>query len=92
MATRADPDAIAAARLLLVEYYTSGKRRHTFESIAQRARISRSTVARLAREVRHALPTVVELLGRIQALEQRVTVLEESSDESLRGRSTRWAS
>lgn len=91
MATRVDPDAISTARLLLVEYYTSGRRRHTFESIARRARISRSTVARLAREVRHALPTTVALLQRIEALERRVAALEAETRIPIE-RSVRWAS
>jgi len=76
MARRVNPDAISTARLLLVEYYTSGRRRHTFDSIARRAHVSRSTVARLASEVRVALPTVTQLLDRIEAVEQRVNELE----------------
>jgi hypothetical protein len=93
MARRVNPDAIATARMLLVDYYESGKRRYTFDSIARRARVSRSTVARLARKVREVLPTVTELLERIEALEWRVAALEATNPrDELRERSRKWAS
>ena len=93
MARRVNPDAVSTARLLLVEYYTSGRRRHTFDSIAKRARVSRSTVARLARDVRIALPTVAQLLERIEALEQRLNELEATHRVvDLQQRREKWAS
>ena len=93
MSRRVNPDAVSTARLLLVEYYTSGRRRHTFDSIAKRAHVSRSTVARLAREVRVALPTVAQLLDRIEALEHRLSELEASQHVvELLQRRKRWAS
>jgi hypothetical protein len=86
MARRVHPDKVSTARLLLVEYYTSGRRRHTFESIAKRAGVSRSTVAILAREIRNGLPTVTDLLRRIEDLERRLTMLETSSGRKVPGR------
>ena len=76
MARRVHPDKVSAARLLLIEYYTSDRRRHTLESIARRVGVSQSTVARLAREIRTGLPTVTHLLRRIEELERRLTRLE----------------
>jgi predicted nuclease with TOPRIM domain len=93
MAKRVDPDAIATVLRLLVDYYESGKRIHTFDSIAKRARVSRSTVARLARQVRKVLPTVSDLLKRIEALEQRVAALETTDvTDIVEKRRTKWAS
>ena len=93
MSRRVNPDAVSTARLLLVEYYTSGRRRHTFDSIAKREHVSRSTVARFAREVRVALPTVAQLLDRIEALEHRVGELESSQHVvELLQRRKKWAS
>jgi hypothetical protein len=93
MAPRVNPDAIATARMLLADYYGSGKRKHTFDSIARRARVSRSTVARLARQVREVLPTVSELLERIDALELRLAALEATTNgHEFQERSTKWAS
>jgi DNA invertase Pin-like site-specific DNA recombinase len=92
MARRVNPDAIATARMLLVNYYESGKQGGTYDSIARRARVSRSTVARLARKVREVLPTVSELLERIETLELRVAVLEAThSEDEVEERSRRWA-
>ena len=76
MPRRVPPDAVATARHLLTEYYSSGKRRHTFDSIARRAGVSRSTVARTAREVREVWPTITALIGRIEDLEARITQFE----------------
>jgi len=78
MARKAPEDAVDAARLLLVDYYTSMRRRHTFDSIARRTGLSRSTVARLAREVRQALPSLTSLQDRIEMLEHRLEKLEAS--------------
>lgn len=72
MPRRVHPDAVSQARHLLVDYYSCGKRRHTFDSIARRTGVSRSTVARLAREIRDALPTVTSLEQRITSLEREV--------------------
>ncbi len=76
MPRKSSPFAVDAARLLLVEYYTSMRTRHTYESIARRTGLSRATVARLAQQVRNALPTVTALERRIAELEQRVDRLE----------------
>lgn len=93
MAKRVDPDAMATVHRLLVDYYESGKRIHTFDSIAKRARVSRSTVARLARQVRKVLPTVSDLLKRIETLELRVAALETTHvTEGLEKRRAKWAS
>jgi uncharacterized protein YerC len=78
MGRRAPEESIDAARLLLVEYYTSKRTRHTFDSIARRSGLSRATVGRLAREVREALPTVQMLHHRIEQLEARIVRLERS--------------
>lgn len=88
-----DADALATVRLLLTEYYGSGKRRHTFDSIARRAGVSRSTVARLAREVRAVWPSAVELDRRLRVLEERVAVLEAAVQPNTTiERSAGWAS
>lgn len=76
MPRRVPPDSVATARHLLTEYYASGKRRHTFDSIARRAGVSRSTVARTAREVREVWPTITALTRRIEELESRITHIE----------------
>lgn len=76
MPRRVPPDSVATTRHLLTEYYASGKRRHTFDSIARRAGVSRSTVARTAREVREVWPTITTLTGRIEQLETRLHTLE----------------
>lgn len=83
-------DAIATARFLLTEYYASGKRRHTFDSIARRAGVSRSTVARTAREVREVWPTITALTARIDQLEARVAALEIHRNDNKE--EDRWAS
>jgi len=77
MSKRLSPESVATVRVLLLEYYSSGRRHHTYESIARRAGVSRSTVARAALEVRKVWPTVSELLEQMKALERRITVLEE---------------
>lgn len=68
--------AVATVEMLLVDYYTSGRRRHTYESIARRAGVSRATVARIAARVRRVIPTTADLEARIGALESRVADLE----------------
>ena len=73
---RSSPEAIDAARLLLVEYYISQKRRYTLEWIAHKTGLSRATVSRLAKPVRDALPTVSALQQRLEALERRIERLE----------------
>ncbi len=78
MGRRAPEESIDAARLLLVEYYTSKRTRHTFDSIARRSGLSRATIGRLAREVREALPTIQMLQDRMDRLEARVERLEAS--------------
>lgn len=76
MPRRVPPDSVATTRHLLAEYYASGKRRHTFDSIARRAGVSRSTVARAAREVREVWPTITVITRRIEELESRIADLE----------------
>jgi AraC-like DNA-binding protein len=80
---------VATTRHLLTEYYASGKRRHTFDSIARRAGISRSTVARTAREVREVWPTITDLTNRIEHLEARLVTLERQLNDK---ETKRWAS
>jgi methylphosphotriester-DNA--protein-cysteine methyltransferase len=89
MPRRVPPDAVATARHLLAEYYASGKRRHTFDSIARRAGVSRSTVARTAREVREVWPTITQLTDRIEQLEARLAALEIQLNKK---EMNRWAS
>jgi hypothetical protein len=79
MGRRAPDHAVDTARVLLVDYYSSGRRRHTFDSIASRSGLSRATVARLARDVRCALPTITSLECRLASLQLRVERLEGSS-------------
>lgn len=81
MPKRLSDDSIAIARHLLADYYASGKRRHTFDSIARRAGVSRSTVARTAREVREVWPTITALSQRIEHLETRIAALEHDDKE-----------
>lgn len=76
MPHRSSDHAVATARLLLMEYYESGRRSHTYESIARRSRLSRSTVARLAAEVRDVMPSMTEMQRRIEMLERRIDELE----------------
>lgn len=76
MPRKAPQEAVDAARALLVQYYASKRRRHTFDSIARRSGLSRATVARLAKDVREALPTVATLERRMKMLEDRVARLE----------------
>ena len=76
MPRRSSPEAIDAARLLLVEYYISQKRRYTLEWIARKTGLSRATVSRLAKPVRDALPTIIALQQRMEGLERRVEQLE----------------
>ena len=79
MAHRSSIHAVTTARLLLVEYYEGGRSRHTYESIARRSGLSRSTVARLAAEVRQVMPSMTEMIRRIEDLERRVNELEARS-------------
>jgi len=81
MPRRVPPDAVSTTRHLLTEYYASGRRRHTFDSIAMRAGVSRSTVARTAREVREVWPTITELTARLERLETRLVLLEPGTTE-----------
>jgi transcriptional regulator with XRE-family HTH domain len=76
MPRRSPSEAIDAARLLLVEYYVSQKRRYTLEWIARKTGLSRATVSRLAKSVRDALPTVTALQQQLEALERRIERLE----------------
>lgn len=69
-------DRLATVRLLLIDYYASGRRRHTYESIARRAGVSRSTVGRVALDVRKVWPSLADLVARLDRLEHRVTELE----------------